>query len=673
LLHLTDLGRLNKEAIVSDFEPFIQSPSHVIGLDEIEDIIEKNEDLEKRHYKLWIYSATMLETIYNQAVIGRSRDKIESMLDFSQKYVLTQDYDVASQKLHDLHVVIITGEAGIGKTTLAYQLCLYYIKQGYEFTFLYDRIEEAEGLFRADKMQIFFFDDFLGRNYLDALEKNEDSRIANFIQRVSKDVNKRFVLTSRTTILNQCKELSDFYYNENINRNEYEIQLKILSRLAKAKILYNHIWFSKVDQQYIDQLYVDQRYMKVITHKKFNPRVISYITDPLKIANIHSANYWHHVVTSLDNPKEIWSHVFDNQLDPYSRELVCLVVFNGKEIEESRLNLAFQRLTDTVNSTDLPSSIPIFERLVRVCVGSVLNRILNSETGVASISLFNPSIGDYLLDRLKSATQRIMQYCVALKTCESIRNLQDLLKSDIISQGNFREILNRLIETEIISDVHDPAYALELGRALISQKILMKDKQSNIQQLIELIDWRYLNHDDYFSLLTVLCGMEFNQFSAEIKNRTMQLVPKLVNENLNRKELVLLADLARHISEEDSVNFMDIVKSNVKIYYYRNFDSIIFWSGILDDYYEDSELDTAMQSVYDRLQNDLDDFPFEFDDDDFFEIASTVEVSGVIEENRRSRDCEDKDSYDRFNEHQAAINSDDAAIHDLFERTLSGC
>jgi len=69
---------------------------------------------------------------------------------------------------------------------------------------------------RLDKL--FYFDDFLGRNYLEALSGHEGGQIVNFVKRIVKDPNKRFVLTSRTTILNQGKILNDVFENQNIAR-----------------------------------------------------------------------------------------------------------------------------------------------------------------------------------------------------------------------------------------------------------------------------------------------------------------------------------------------------------------------------------------------------------------------------------------------------------------------
>lgn len=80
-----------------------------------------------------------------------------------------------------------------------------YAVDGYQLCVAARQIEELESLYQDDAKQVFYFDDFLGSNFLAVLNRHEDSHIVGFIQRVSKDKNKRFILTSRSTVLNRGK------------------------------------------------------------------------------------------------------------------------------------------------------------------------------------------------------------------------------------------------------------------------------------------------------------------------------------------------------------------------------------------------------------------------------------------------------------------------------------
>ena len=59
--------------------------------------------------------------------------------------------------------------------------------------------------------------------------------------------------------------------------------------LDKAKILYNHIWFSQLEDGYIDEIYRNKRYLNIIKHDNYNP----YVMQVLKFINNEIAKSIH--------------------------------------------------------------------------------------------------------------------------------------------------------------------------------------------------------------------------------------------------------------------------------------------------------------------------------------------------------------------------------------------
>ncbi len=252
-----ELSRKNKIEIKKLLEPYITSESDVIGSEDLNDLLTQYSQVEKKHYKLWITSTNVLLNILHSGIIGRSQHKLETIVEESKRYVLTVNHEKAVEKLEKLHSIIVTGEPGIGKTTLADQICQFYVAKGYELVFIENSLNEAESVYSQNKdtQQVFYYDDFLGRNFLEALEHHQDSQIINFIKRIENSKNKRFILTSRSNILNSGKHLSDLFEIKKIHKNEYEISISSLSDLEKAKILYNHIYFSELSESFIDQIF----------------------------------------------------------------------------------------------------------------------------------------------------------------------------------------------------------------------------------------------------------------------------------------------------------------------------------------------------------------------------------------------------------------------------------
>ncbi|MBN6774217.1 restriction endonuclease [Pseudomonas granadensis] len=421
-------------------------PVSVYGKEDLNDLLALHPRVEQRHFKLWISSATVLVHLLNNAIMGRSDAMMIEIVEKSKIFVQTRNFEWAVHKLNQLGTVIITGQAGIGKTTLAEQLILFYAKNGFEFLSVSHDIHEAEQAYMLDRPQLFYFDDFLGKNYLEALSGHEGSQIVNFIKRIHRDrATKKFVLTSRSTILNQGRILNDAFENGNVNRNEMEIKLQSLSSLDKAHILYNHIWHSGLSPEHVESFYVDKRYHRVIGHRNFNPRIIQFITDPQRLVDIPAEAYWNHITNLLDNPTRIWEHPFDAQLDDFGRFLVLLVAFNGNEILEQDLAKAYAvglRMPEHASFKGKRE----FGFVVRHLSNSLLTRVMAGEK--RSYKLFNPSLGDFLLHRYAKDSVLLETLFKCLRSLNTIKILQDMTRNEDISGETAMGMRRSLFEHE---------------------------------------------------------------------------------------------------------------------------------------------------------------------------------------------------------------------------------
>lgn len=438
------LSRADKKSIFHALSPHIQSESDIFGKEDLNDLLKSRPVIEQKHYKLWLHSSSVLKHIYNSAILGRSSFSLEEIIHFSSRYVVTANHEKALNILEKLHVVIITGEPGVGKTTLADHLCLHYIAQDYAYLKIDHDIREAESIFDPDTKQIFYFDDFLGRNYLEALKGHEGSQITQFIKRISANKNKKFVLTSRSTILNQGKYLIDSLDHANTKRNEHELKIKSLTEMDKAHMLYNHIWHSNLEYKYIDELYKNKRYIDIIRHRNFNPRLISYITDPARLDACPSHNYWDFIIQSLKNPSQVWANPFEVQQDDFGRAIVRLVVFNRGSINENTLSQAYHRFISLPESSHLKGRSE-FQSNIRLLCGAFLNRDISFE-GTPTIDLFNPSIGDYVLERYASDEVAVRLTMLSLITLRSIETLRSLKANKNLTTTETKSICIALFE-----------------------------------------------------------------------------------------------------------------------------------------------------------------------------------------------------------------------------------
>ena len=217
-----------------------------------------------------------MERILHNAISGRSEFVQDEVQKKASLFVPTRNYSNATKILNDTRVLLIKGVPGVGKTTLAQFLIYRMLSDGFELVVIDEDLKDGEDVYKNDAKQVFYFDDFLGSNYLELIHsKGSGSRIARFVDRVQRDKQKRLVLTTRTTILNQALAQMHQIGSPQLLRTEFELHIEDYSRLDKAKILYNHLYFSDLEKEYFHPLFENESYLKVIDHKNYNPRDVA--------------------------------------------------------------------------------------------------------------------------------------------------------------------------------------------------------------------------------------------------------------------------------------------------------------------------------------------------------------------------------------------------------------
>lgn len=664
-----ELSKANKEKIKATLAPYVKSEDDIVGQENLNDLISKNSDIEKKHFKLWLSSSAVLSIIFNNALTGRSEAKREEIVKAAEHYVATENHERAFKKLEDTHAVIITGEVGIGKTSLADQLALFYIAHDFELCVIEEDISEAEQVFKPELHQVFYFDDFLGRNFLTALQGKQDSHIINFIERVSRDKTKRFILTSRTTVLTQGKWLSDLFKIKKIDQNEYEITVESLSDLDKAKILYNHIWFGNLDEEHIDELYKQRRYLEVVKHPNYNPRIISFITDPSRLTDITSHDYWKYITTNLDNPQDVWANVFDNQIDDLMRLAVCLVVFNGLAIDENDFKEAFsaQALNDGLaNKTSANNKL---NKTLRNSVGATLNRTATCNTKEVKISLFNPSVADFVLGRYLDDHNSIGEFFFHLNTEASIENLYHLSKDNGLTSEGYTKTLRKLGSEKVSTD-HLQAhtvYTLKLVRLLLENETTPSpDTVKNVFTIFKAINTAPVPDsciEDACKILQFVVITEPHRSHQKVVNL---FIHRCIKQGMDHDDLFHLDQLANKLHFDFQEATLHAIKLSIEKFWKDQINEIITNEEVLDQFMNHNEDDLAFKHLIDYLNGKLS--GFDFTPDEITNIAECADIDEQIQANQDAASHDD-DRYESWN--RAELTSppnDEALIDDLFQR-----
>ncbi len=124
--------------IKEGFNPYIKQLDQIYDRHKLNALLILNPEVEKRHYKLYLSSVLALERILKCSHIGSGefiKERIEQNI---RIYVNTGNFEQGEELLRKNNFLLIDGEPGCGKTTLAELLLYKMIGEGYKLVYQYE-------------------------------------------------------------------------------------------------------------------------------------------------------------------------------------------------------------------------------------------------------------------------------------------------------------------------------------------------------------------------------------------------------------------------------------------------------------------------------------------------------------------------------------------------------
>jgi adenylate kinase family enzyme len=563
-----NLNPEDKNKIIQAFSGIPLSTNDIFGNDEVNAMLREFPDVHKTYYKLWSDSADSLNLFLHPEINTRENALKNRLKKINFLFVETEDFKPALDLLNSTHVVVISGEPGIGKTTLAEYLCQVHMKEGYRIDVIEGDITQYPiNLSDPEKKVLLYFDDFLGANYFAAISGNHDSSIVRLIDQVRNEPNKRFILTSRANIINKAEIFSQSFRSFGLTKRQYVLKINRYSRITKARILYNHLWHSDLDGSKKKEITHDNFFIKVIDHRNFNPRLIAFslTSDGQKDGSLSKSLYEH-----LEKPEQIWDHCYTVQLDEQARIIVKLCVASGGTVDENTLSKAYEKGLIEYRFVPTSNQPTDFEYTLRLVCNSLLIKNLTEDK--VTYSHFNPSVSDYVIGKINTFTEarRLISSLDSVRVVMFFNDLvhsKKMKRTEAIALSEF--LLNRymnhfddkfLISVDLALFLEDETPLLKIGIeefcainfsektelsnyriALILEKaISFGVSESTFLNILEQRDFELNRLTDLYSIISE--NGSFQEAKAIIKNNIVDL---------------LVEDIDQIISESDQLNECD--------------------------------------------------------------------------------------------------------------------
>lgn len=641
----SELSVAKTDQIREIFEDWIDSDEYIYSREKLNSLIDKHKDVHQKHYKLWLNSSNVFNSLINQHLFERAKSLINSITNSYKYYVRNDSLKEAIKILNESQFLIISGIPGIGKTTLAKLLLWEYLQKDFEVIEIRKVIEGEQILIEeSETKQVFYFDDFLGENFLkyDVIE-GRSYDLVQFIQRIMSNKNKILIMTTREYILNQAKEKYDKLDTSELNIYKYTLDLNNYTKRIKTLILYNHLYYSKISDEHIKNIIKSKAYKSIISHKNYSPRIIEQMT--IKLNKVEPDVYSETFINNLDNPFGIWDRAFKAEISEGSKYTLYILLSIGRAISLNDLKKALKYFFNQSAKKHSLNFRPIdFKNYLKELEGSFI-KIDITDKSKHYVDFQNPSIKDFLI-KIVRANEDIIKMIINSSyffnqliytinylsvNINNNKEVKKLIASNLINRynelensSNFYsnyEYRNERKDIDIIDNLKN--YIRNYKNKPLRKFLIKKFEQIEIENLYAYDEKKYI---DFYSVFKNDISLSFNDIINKLYNniswlRNIKNFLSLKNiSNIEFKEFV-----TKNIDSIDE-KFVNAIKQDIEFTDTESsLDDLMFE---LDNEIESLSLISKYDysSLKSEIKEKIDSISIE-DDEEIEELDSDIEVS----------------------------------------------
>lgn len=305
-----------KSELMKTFRGHIKLAGDLVSGDDLNNYLSQPQyrDVVRNYPKLWAASGVVLQELVretvNNSVVQESKRQLALAKEASRTFVATHIYNKAMDILDKQNCIIVSGQPGAGKSTLAQILALYYLEhmRFEEFIWVTSSVEKLMDLYLPDRKQVFVIDDIWGQVFF--AERKHDQEMGclkQFLRYISNDKKKIFIITTREYIYQQATaKYPDI--RSIIDRFKLICEVEAYADSEKAKILFSHIHNANLDSRYIWPIYYQIE--QIVKMSDFSPRVIDLFLQNNNPWDDSPDEFAKRFIENLRHPFTFWEEVF---------------------------------------------------------------------------------------------------------------------------------------------------------------------------------------------------------------------------------------------------------------------------------------------------------------------------------------------------------------------------